>query len=207
MTPKGTLYIIAAASGTGKTSLAKELLEVGRNIKISISHTTRQIRVGEEEGQDYFFVGTAEFESLIKQKEFLEYAKVFGGYYGTSRKWVEEQLNSGMDVLLDIDWQGAQQVRKQMECTSIFLLPPSRVELRLRLEKRKRENTRIIEDRLAAASSEIAHCKEFDYIIINDKFENALEDLRAIVHSKRLQCEHQVKKYDMLIKELLSNYS
>ena len=202
---KGTLYIIAAASGTGKTSLAKALSTTMENVKNSISYTTRPIRTGETKDQDYFFVDEATFESLIEQKEFLEYAKVFNHYYGTSRQWVEEQLNAGIDVILDIDWQGAQQIRKQTSCTSIFLLPPSRTELRLRLERRKREDAKIIEDRMAAASSEISHCKEFDYIVINDKFEIALEDLKSIINSKRLQYEHQMKKHDMLIEELLKN--
>lgn len=205
MNPKGTLYIIAAASGTGKTSLSNALATMVENIRISTSYTTRAIRAGEVANKNYFFVDEVTFESLIKQKEFLEYAQVFGQYYGTSRKWVETQLNAGVDVILDIDWQGAQQVRSQISCVSIFLLPPSRAELRLRLEKRKRDDAKIIENRLAAASSEIAHCKEFDYIVINDKFEGALEDLKAIVYSKRLQYEHQIKKYDMLIAELLKN--
>lgn len=204
MNTKGIIYIIAAASGTGKTSLTQALTATVKNIKNSISYTTRSIRPGEAENQDYFFVDPKTFESLIKQKEFLEYAKVFGHYYGTSRQWVETQLDEGTDIILDIDWQGAQQIRKQISCVSIFLLPPSRNELRLRLEKRKRENAKIIEDRMTAASSEIIHCKEFDYIVINDKFETALEDLKSIIHSRRLRCEHQTKKYDMLIKELLN---
>lgn len=202
--PKGTLYIIAAASGTGKTSLTKELTTTVKNVTFSISHTTRPIRAGETKDLDYFFVDVKTFEALIKQKEFLEHAQVFGQHYGTSRKWVETQLNSGIDVILDIDWQGAKQIKKQINCVSIFLLPPSRAQLRLRLEKRKRDDAKIIEDRMSGASSEIFHCKEFDYIVINDKFESALEDLKAIIHSKRLQCEHQMKKYATLIKELIT---
>jgi guanylate kinase len=201
---KGTLYIIAAASGTGKTSLTKVLAEEIENTKISISHTTRPIRVGEEADKNYFFVDTKTFKKLIKQKEFLEYAQVFAHYYGTSRKWVEKQLNDGFDVFLNIDWQGAKQIRKKLKCVCIFLLPPSKAELRLRLEKRNRENAKVIEDRLAGASKEIAHCKEFDYLVINDNFEAAFEDLKAIVLSKRLQCKHQTKKYAMLIKELIN---
>ena len=203
MHPQGTLYIIAAASGTGKTSLAKALATTIDNIKISISHTTRPRRTGEIPQQDYFFVDSTTFKNLIKHKEFLEHAKVFQHYYGTSRHWVEQQLNTGNDVVLDIDWQGAKQVQAQMKCVSIFLLPPSRDELRLRLENRKREDIKVIANRLATASSEIAHCKEFDYIIINDKFTQALVDLTAIVLSKRLQCELQTKKHAMLIAELL----
>lgn len=204
MNPKGTLYIIAAASGTGKTSLAKALATTAENIKISISHTTRPMGINEKEGQNYFFIDLTTFKNLIKENKFLEHAEVFDYYYGTSREWVETQLHSGIDVLLDIDWQGARQIRKQMECVSIFLLPPSRAELRIRLEKRKREDAKIIENRLTKANLEIAHYKEFDYIVINDKFEKALEDLKAIIHSKRLELRYQTKKYDILIKELLN---
>ena len=203
MKPKGILYIVAAASGTGKTSLAEALTKTVDNIKISISHTTRQIRANERTGQNYFFVTPEEFESLIEKNAFLEYAQVFDHYYGTSRKWVEEQLNMGIDVVLDIDWQGARLVREQIQCVSIFLLPPSSAELRLRLERRKREDSQIIEQRLATASSEIAHYKEFDYVVINDKFENALADLQTIVQSQRLRLRYQTEKYATLIEELI----
>jgi len=202
MKPKGILYIVAAASGTGKTSLAEALTKTVDNIKISISHTTRQIRANERTGQNYFFVTPEEFESLIEKNAFLEYAQVFDHYYGTSRKWVEEQLNMGIDVVLDIDWQGARLVREQIQCVSIFLLPPSSAELRLRLERRKRDDSQIIEQRLATASSEIAHYKEFDYVVINDKFENALADLQTIVQSQRLRLRYQTEKYATLIEEL-----
>ena|SRR3989304_7665799 len=203
MKPKGILYIVAAASGAGKTSLAEALTKTVDNIKISISHTTRQIRANERTGQNYFFVTPEEFESLIEKNAFLEYAQVFDHYYGTSRKWVEEQLNMGIDVVLDIDWQGARLVREQIQCVSIFLLPPSSAELRLRLERRKREDSQIIEQRLATASSEIAHYKEFDYVVINDKFENALADLQTIVQSQRLRLRYQTEKYATLIEELI----
>lgn len=201
--PKGTLYIIAAASGTGKTSLAKALEVAIDNIKISISHTTRPVRNGEIANQDYFFASKEEFEDLITKQEFLEHAIVFDNYYGTSRNWVESQLSLGIDVILDIDWQGAQSIRKQIDCTSIFLLPPSRSELRLRLEKRKREDIKIIDYRMAAASSEIIHCKEFDYIVINDRFEGALANLVSIISSKRLERVHQMQKYAALIDDLI----
>lgn len=201
--PKGTLYIVAAASGTGKTSLTHALATTVENVKISISHTTRPIRGSETADENYFFVDIPKFQSLIEEQLFLEYAQVFDHYYGTSLSWVEEQLNEGIDVVLDIDWQGARQVRERIECVSIFLLPPSSSELRLRLEKRKRESAKIIEQRLAAAGSEIAHYKEFDYVVINDKFENALLDLQTIVYSQRLRLKHQTVKYATLIKELL----
>lgn len=199
---KGTLYIIAAASGTGKTSLAEALSRTLENIKISISHTTRPIRANEKANQHYFFVTAAEFEKLIEKQAFLEYASVFGHYYGTSRQVVLDSLNAGFDVILDIDWQGARQVRERIECTTIFLLPPSYAELRIRLEKRKREDSSLIEERLSAASSEISHYKEFDYVIINDKFEDALLDLQDIVRSQRLRLKNQAAKHNDLIKEL-----
>jgi len=202
-TPKGTLYIIAAASGTGKTSLAKALITTIDNIKISISHTTRPVRNGEIANQDYFFIANKEFEDLISKQEFLEHATVFGNYYGTSKNWVESQLEQGCDVILDIDWQGAQLIRKQINCTSIFLLPPSRTELRMRLEKRKREDIEIIDSRMALASQEIIHCKEFDYIVINDRFEGALADLASIINSKRLERAHQMQKHAALIDDLI----
>jgi len=186
MKPKGTLYIIAGASGTGKTSLANMLSQTIRDIKVSVSHTTRSLRNNEKDGAHYFFVTKEEFELLVNQDTFLEHAQVFGYYYGTSRLFVEKQLSAGIDVILDIDWQGAKQVRSQIECTSIFLLPPSFAELKVRLERRKREGVDIIEQRLALARFEISHYKEFDYVIINDKFEDALADLQAIVRSKRL---------------------
>lgn len=203
--PKGTLYIVSAASGTGKTSLIESLVKDTKNIKFSISHTTRQVRGNEIDGQDYFFVSKEEFENLIKRDEFLEYAKVFDEYYGTSRTWVEEQLDLGVDVVLDIDWQGARQIREKIECTTIFLLPPSKMELRSRLEKRGRDGSEIIEKRLAAASSEISHYKEFDYVVINDSFNEALMDLRSIINGKRLSSDHQKEKYDALVEELLGN--
>ena len=205
MNVKGTLYIITAASGTGKTSLARELVNSLDNIRLSISYTTRQVRAGEQEGHDYFFVDVKTFRSLIQEQAFLEYAIVFDYYYGTSRFWVEEHLNQGIDIVLTIDWQGALQIRKNLNCTGIFLLPPSLAELQLRLEKRNRESTRIIADRLVLAGFEIAHCKDFDYIVINDNFNKALDDIKAVVLAKRLQKEKQLERYNDLIKELTKN--
>jgi guanylate kinase len=203
MNPKGTLYIVTAASGTGKTSLTDAIIATMTNIKISISHTTRSIRANERANEHYFFVTPQEFELLIQQNVFLEYAQVFGNYYGTSRDWVREQLAVGVDIILDIDWQGAQKIRKQMDCVTIFLLPPSRAELRLRLEKRGSDDVKTIEKRLAVASSEIAHYGEFDYIVINDKFEEAVTDLQAIIRSQRLQLRQQMVRHGTLVKELL----
>lgn len=199
----GTLYIIAAASGTGKTSLAQALERSLDNIKISISHTTRPMRVQEIADQSYFFIDDHAFERMIEAQAFLEYARVFGHYYGTSRAFVEEQLNQGMDVILDIDWQGAAQIKKiYPQSESIFLLPPSKEELRYRLRQRKRDDTKTIENRLSLANSEIAKCQKFDYIVINDNFDLALKDLQAIVNANRLRKKTQIVKYAQLIKEL-----
>ncbi|MCL5260984.1 MAG: guanylate kinase [Gammaproteobacteria bacterium] len=201
--PKGNLIIIAAASGTGKTTLARALVSELNNIKISVSHTTRPIRAKEIADQHYFFVSQETFDGMIKQNAFIEHAEVFGYCYGTSKQWLEEQLVAGFDVILDIDWQGAAAIRKLMPCFSIFLLPPSKKELRLRLERRKREAADIIEARLKAASSEIAHYHEFDYLVINDKFDQAINDLKNIVLAERLKKPLQAIKYANLLKELL----
>jgi len=204
MTTPGTLYIIAAASGTGKTSLAKALSESMANIKISVSHTTRPLRANEEENVSYFYVDEGSFVDMIEQDSFLEYAKVFDYYYGTSGVFVREQLQQGFDVILDIDWQGAQQVRQKMpECVSIFLLPPSLDVLRKRLENRKRDTQEIIEKRLVLAGNEVSHYNEFDYLVINDDFDTALQDLQAIVRTHRLQRKVQELKHTALLRELV----
>ena len=202
MSLRGTLYIITAASGTGKTSLSKELSKIIDNISISISYTTRQIRANEQDNQHYFFISKEEFEDLIKKNLLIEYTYIFGCYYGSSLNWIKKQLEAGIDVILNINWHGAIQIRKQLECISIFLLPPSIQALHHRLETRKRENEQIIAERLAAASSEIIHCTEFDYIIINDNFNNALQDLKSIIQSKRLLSKKQSIKYKTLIHDL-----
>lgn len=200
----GTLYIIAAASGTGKTSLAKALEQSLPNIKISISHTTRPLRAPEVANQSYFFVDNAVFEKMIAEHAFLEYAQVFGAYYGTARAFVDEQLTRGIDVILDIDWQGAEQIKKLYpQSESIFLLPPSKEELRRRLHKRQRDDAETIEKRLNLASSEIAHAHAFDYIVINDNFALALKDLQTIILANRLRKKPQSEKYADLLKELL----
>ena len=200
----GTLYIIAAASGTGKTSLAQALEQSLDNIKISISHTTRSMRALEIADQSYFFVDGNAFERMIAAQEFLEYARVFDCYYGTSRAFVDQQLNLGIDVILDIDWQGAAQIKKiYPQSESIFLLPPSKEELRRRLNNRKRDDPKTIEKRLNLASSEISHCTEFDYIVINDDFDLALKDLQTIILANRLRQKPQAIKHAVLLKDLL----
>lgn len=200
----GTVYVIAAASGTGKTSLVKELVESFDNIVASVSYTTREQRSSERNGENYFFVRKEEFEHMIAEQEFLEYAKVFDDYYGTSRNWVEEHINKGIDVILEIDWQGAQQIRELLSnSVSIFILPPTLQELRSRLETRKQDDAIIINKRLSAASEEISHCKDFDYIVVNDKFDEALVDLRSIIRSQQLRRDIQLKKHCELLKELM----
>lgn len=199
------IFIIAAASGTGKTSLASALSTSLENIKVSISHTTRPIRSGEKADESYFFVDEATFKSMIDAEEFLEYAQVFGHYYGTSKKWVKDRLREGQDVILDIDWQGAHRIRELMpeNTVSIFLLPPSASALRHRLKTRNRDHAEIVEDRFKRASGEIEHYNEFDYLIVNDDFDDALSDLISIVKAHRLKLERQELKYQKLLEDLL----
>lgn len=202
---KGTLYIVSAASGTGKTSLLSALLEQTTGISISVSHTTRDSRIGEENGVHYHFVGKNTFHNLIEKGDFLEHAEVFGNFYGTSQSAVEEQLNNGEDVILEIDWQGAQQVRKLMpDAVSLFILPPSRSALLSRLQGRAQDSEEIIAGRMSQAVSEMSHYNEFDYIVINDVFENALEELKAIFIANRLTVKRQNQDHHGLITQLLA---
>jgi guanylate kinase len=181
----GKLFIISAPSGAGKTSLARALLANTGNIVMSISHTTRQQRAGEVDGQDYFFVGQPEFLSMVDQGLFLEYAEVYGNFYGTSRLAVETMLSDGNNVLLDIDWQGARNVRAQMpKAVSIAVLPPSVPELERRLRSRGSDSESVIQSRMRQAKDEIAHCSEADFIVMNDDFNAALDDLTLILDGK-----------------------
>ncbi|UJF19279.1 guanylate kinase [Vibrio sp. SS-MA-C1-2] len=204
---KGTLYIVSAPSGAGKSSLISTLLETNPtyDMKVSVSHTTREMRVGEDDGVHYHFVGKPEFEALIAQGSFLEYAEVFGNYYGTSQVWIEETLNKGIDVFLDIDWQGARQICQQMpQAKSLFILPPSQEELERRLNTRGQDSQEVIAKRMNEARSEISHYDEYDYIIVNDDFDAALMDLRAIIRAERLKQNKQTAKYASLLKGLLA---
>ncbi len=202
----GTLYIISAPSGGGKTSLVNALVSSMNNLFISISHTTRPMRPGEQNGKNYHFVANTEFQELIKKNTFLEHAKVFNHEYGTSRAWVEQQLKQGHDVILEIDWQGAQQIRNNFkQCISIFILPPSRDALRNRLLNRAQDDSQVIEQRMAQAINEMSHYHEFDYLIINDVFENALFDLKAIIRSRRLLLPMQTQLHNELIENLLQS--
>ena len=198
----GNLFVVVAPSGAGKTSLVDALLKSEPNIRLSISYTTRPPREGEEHGREYHFIERARFEKMIAASDFLEHANVYGNYYGTSRRWIEEQISGDHDVLLEIDWQGAQQVRKLFpDVVGIFILPPSINELRRRLKTRGKDTDEAIEKRMASAREEISHVLEFEYIIVNERFESALEDLIAIVRAARLSRVQQSHRLSKLIAE------
>ena len=201
----GTLYIISAPSGAGKTSLVKALTDDLNHIRVSVSHTTRAMRPGEHDGVNYHFVDRAEFERLNAQGDFLEQAEVFGNCYGTSRSALQHTLDQGHDLILEIDWQGAQQVRKLMPgVRSIFILPPSQQALRQRLTNRGQDSDEIIEGRMREAVSEMVHYDEYEYVIINDDFATALEDLKAVFRANRLQRDGQQQRHGELLKQLLA---
>jgi guanylate kinase len=202
---QGTLFVVAAPSGAGKSTLVNALLEREPAISLSVSHTTRPPRVGETYGRHYYFVERAEFEREIAEGIFLEHAEVHGNLYGTSRTTVQELLKQGRDVLLEIDWQGAQQIRRSKpDCVSVFILPPSRVELERRLRGRGSDSAEVIDRRLRNSRGEIAHAHEFDYILVNDAFDAALIDLQAIVRAVRLRSALQWQRHEALISELLA---
>ena len=189
---RGNLFVVVAPSGAGKTSLVAALLKEEPNIRLSISHTTRSPRQGEVHGREYHFVDRPSFETMIAAGEFLEHADVYGNYYGTSRKWIEEQLEGDHDVLLEIDWQGARQVRSLFPgMVGIFILPPSLPELRKRLLSRGKDAPEAIERRMSSAREEISHVLEFEYIIVNERFEAALADLVSIVRAARVSRAQQ----------------
>ena len=201
----GTPYIVAAPSGAGKTSLVKRLVETTPGVVASVSHTTRPPRPGEQDGVHYHFVPLAAFETMIAQGAFLEHAQVFGHRYGTSRQAVLSKLKEGLDVILEIDWQGARQVRERMpDSPSIFILPPSRDALRQRLAGRGQDSAEVIERRMAAALDELSHYAEFDYLVINDQFETALTELRAIMIAQRQRRTAQLERHLDLFHILLS---
>ena len=201
----GTLYIVSAPSGAGKTSLLRALLQHDPHLRASVSHTTRPKRNGEQDGVDYHFVTAEQFQGLVEEGAFLEHAQVFDNFYGTSEAGIHQQLEAGTDVVLEIDWQGARQVRERMRDTvSIFILPPSRESLVQRLTGRGQDSDEVIQRRTREAREEISHYPEFDYLVINDVFEQALDELRAIVVSRRLRQEPQVKRHRAQIKDLLT---
>lgn len=204
---QGTLYIVSAPSGAGKSSLIQALLKTQPlyDTQVSVSHTTRDIRPGERHAIHYYFVSKRDFETMIEQHAFLEYADVFGNYYGTSRKAIEQLLSTGVDVFLDIDWQGARQVRQRMPQTrSIFVLPPSQDELNRRLRGRGQDSEAVILKRMAEAIAEMKHYDEYDYLIVNDDFDLALSDLKNIIRAERLRMGRQKTRHDALISKLLA---
>lgn len=206
MSARGTLFVVAAPSGAGKSTLVNALLEREPGICLSISHTTRAPRANESEGSHYHFVSRAEFQRMIDDDQFFEYAVVHGDMKGTSLTAVAPRLEEGRDVLLEIDWQGASQVRAKVpECQGIFILPPSRAELERRLRARASDSAEAIERRLADSRADIAHAHEFDFVVVNDRFETALGDMQSIVHAVRLRAPLQGARHEALIAELLGD--
>jgi guanylate kinase len=200
----GHLYIVAAPSGAGKTTLVRLLLENDPDLRVSISSTTRAPRAGEKDGREYHFVDVQNFIATVSRGEFLEWAEVHGNYYGTSKRWIEAEMTAGRDVLLEIDWQGAQQVRKAFpEAIGMFILPPSLQALEERLSGRGTDTAATITRRIAAARDEMRHVDEFDYVIINDDLQQALGNLLAVVRASRLQYTSQRQRHSALFTTLL----
>jgi len=205
MSNRGTLYTISAPSGAGKTSLVNALLEHCDDICVSVSHTTRPKRPGERDGVNYHFVNKASFMAMVNERAFLEHAQVFNNHYGTDQNWVESVLTNGKDVVLEIDWQGATQIRQLLpDCVGIFILPPSLKTLEERLTGRGQDDPAVIRHRLAAPQEEMSHYAEADYLVINDNFDVALAELKSIVASQRLKLTHQQQRNSNLLKDLLS---
>jgi guanylate kinase len=199
----GNLFIISAPSGAGKTSLVRALLNLDTRIDLSVSFTTREPRAGEQDGKDYHFVSRKTFLAMAKRGEFLESAEVYGNLYGTSQTWIRQEIAKGRDILLEIDWQGAAQIRRLFpECISIFILPPSREALEQRLKGRGKDNDAVIAKRMAAVREDVAHIAEFNYVIINDSLDDALHELNAVVLSARLRCTRQLSRHQALINQL-----
>ena len=201
---RGNLFILSAPSGAGKSSLIGALLKKHSDMKVSVSHTTRSPRPGEEIGVHYHFVSVDEFKALIEKNDFFEWAQVFDNYYGTSKQAIESQLAAGIDVFLDIDWQGAQQIRKLVDdVETIFILPPSKEELESRLNNRGQDSAEVIAGRMAKAQSETSHYNEYDYVVVNDDFDTALKEIETIVMAKRLSLKSQTVRHQALLENLL----
>jgi guanylate kinase len=201
----GNLFIVTAPSGAGKSSLVKALLEADPAIRLSVSYTTRAPRPGEEDGVHYHFVSVDVFRDMLNRSDFLESAEVYGNYYGTSQPWIEDQIRAGNDLLLEIDWQGAAQVRKLFpDAVSLFILPPSLDELKRRLEGRGQDAPEVIAHRLQAAQEDISQAYSFDYLVVNDDFDTALADIQAIVRARRLSIHNQMRALEPLLNDLLS---
>ncbi|WP_028834995.1 MULTISPECIES: guanylate kinase [unclassified Pseudoalteromonas] len=201
---RGNLFILSAPSGAGKSSLINALLKKHADMKVSVSHTTRAPRPGENDAEHYHFVSVDEFKALIAKDDFFEWAQVFDNYYGTSKQAIEEQLAAGIDVFLDIDWQGARQVREIMkDVKTIFILPPSKQELEQRLNNRGQDSAEIIAGRMAQAQSETSHYDEYDFVVVNDDFDTALSEIESVVIAQRLTLKAQTTRHQTLINELL----
>jgi len=199
----GNLFVVSAPSGAGKTSLVHALLNINPQIDLSVSYTTRDPRPGEQDGKDYHFVSREIFLAMAKRGEFLESAEVYGNLYGTSQTWISQENAKGRDILLEIDWQGAAQVRRLFpKCISIFILPPSMEALEQRLKGRGKDNDEVIAKRMAAVREDVAHVAEFDYVIINDSLNEALRELNAVVLSAKLRSAAQLTRYQTLINQL-----
>jgi len=200
----GTLFIFSAPSGAGKTSLVTALIEQTEQLMVSVSHTTRAMREGEVDGTHYHFIDVPAYRQMVEEKAFVEHAQVFDNFYGTSQAAIESKLVEGLDVILEIDWQGARQVRERMRSTSVFILPPSKPALRERLQGRGTDNEEIIDRRMRDAISEMQHYDEYDYIVVNDDFDTALEEIKAIVTSSRLHESRQKAQLSALLAQLLA---
>lgn len=205
MKKKGSLFVISAPSGAGKTTLVKALVKSLPNVVLSVSYTTRARRAEEQEGVDYHFISKERFIELLEKNAFLEHAQLFHHYYGTSSEWVKSALDKNMDVILEIDWQGAKQVKEQFpQAETIFILPPSRDALVERLRKRRSDSEEVIHDRMNSAKEQLMHYNEYDYLLCNDQFDEALFDLQGIVRASRLQWRRQHVELEELLKRLLS---
>lgn len=200
----GTLFVISAPSGTGKTSLVKALVGVVDNIQTSVSCTTRTPRANEIDGQHYIFIEESQFLRYREENRFLESAQVFENWYGTSKEWVENKLQSGVDVILEIDWQGARIVQSMMPCVTVFIVPPSKSDLKDRLLARQQDDDDVIDFRMQKANEELSHYTEYDYLIVNDDFERGVFDLSTIVSAQRLTLKHQAENHQKLLNELLT---
>ncbi len=201
----GMLYIISAPSGAGKTSLVKALLEEVDFIEVSVSYTTRKRRPGEREGIDYHYIDHDHFKQMIADEQFIEHAEVFSNYYGTSKEQIKEKLKAGIDIILEIDWQGALQVKEQFaQCSTLFILPPSRQELLSRLTERGQDSEEVINNRMNESIEQLSHYKEFDYLIVNDQFAHALGELKSLIYAFRLRQTTQCRRHHNLIEALLA---